>query len=585
MTIFRPETVRLEGRRQAEWAFFHQKIMPQLRHKIKEFASFWRFHIKSRIKLHIIFRITSSYDTKILIRIRNLIQFFKSKRLSMVFCGSPYIGMPKSYFLGASILGTILGILSLSHSLFPFVSLPFLMGLASQNPKPDDKPKTERAEPPEKSINSKNQNDHQKRKRSTTAYMKILFPEIEDIIETGLDGPPVAIYIRVSTWLQVLEGQSMEYQKKELLNLAKQTIKASIIYIISDAGKSGRNFSNRNLGIILQLAAAQKIQRLLVSEVDRAGRDAFELLYYLFQLRSYNVLLQTPQELLDLKRLVDLINLAFKSAAAEDQVLARGAGSKRTKVGNFLKGQWNIPVPLGYKKSAKKSWIKKVPAWEPVKIFNDIFLFYREMKNYKAVCRTVNCQYDSFLMSTIKRHLTPAEITRILRNSVYVGKPRSGEAVRDDPTLAYIDDMKIFEKAQEIMRDKSEEYERHDKRIQEVAKYFDPDAIKCIENIIVPCPRCGKPMDGNGHPGYVCLTCNKNRCDLKKTEIANLRHHVLYREQILKLTIKFSNEDQLNPKARREVAELERLLEKAIAKAIKVSAKMKKIKKEVRKNE
>ncbi|MGA3110959.1 MAG: recombinase family protein [Candidatus Bathyarchaeia archaeon] len=459
------------------------------------------------------------------------------------------------------------------------------MGLASQNPKPDDKPKTERAEPPEKIINSKSQNDHQKRKRSTTAYMKILFPEIEDIIETGLDGPPVAIYIRVSTWLQVLEGQSMEYQKEQLLNLAKQTIKASIIYIISDAGKSGRNFTSRNLGIILQLAAAQKIQRLLVSEVDRAGRDAFELLYYLFQLRSYNVLLQTPLELLDLKRLVDLVNLAFKSAAAEDQVLARGAGSKRTKVGNFLKGEWNLPTPLGYKKSTKKSWIKKAPAWAPVKIFKDIFLFYLEMKNREAVCRTINRQYDNFLMSTLKRHLTSADIARVLKNRVYIGKPCYGEAVREDLTLAYIDDVKIFEKAQEIMRNKSQEYERHDKRIQEVAKYFDPDAIKCIENIVVPCPKCGKPMDGNGYPGYVCLTCNKNRCDLKKTEIANLRHHVLYREQILKLTIKFSKENQLNPKARKEVAELERLLEKAIAKAIKVSAKMKKAKKEVKKIE
>ena len=384
MTIFRISAVIGEGRRQAEWEFFHQKIMQKLHHEMRDLASFLRFNIKSYFKLHKEIRIFLSYDTRILIGIRNLIKFLKSKRLSMVFCGSPYIGMPKSYFLGVSILGTILGILSLSHHLFPFVSLPLLIGLTSQNSKPDDKPETERAEPPEKSITSKSQNDHQNRKRSTIAYMKILFPEIEDIIETGLDGPPVAIYIRVSTWLQVLEGQSMEYQKEELLKLAKQ-INASIIYIISDAGKSGRNFSNRNLGIILQLAAAQKIQRLLVSEVDRAGRDAFELLYYLFQLRSYNVLLQTPQELLDLKRLVDLINLAFKSAAAEDQVLARGAGSKRTKVGNFLKGQWNIPIPLGYKKSGKKSWIKKVPAWELVKIFSDIFLFYIEMRLWSSL--------------------------------------------------------------------------------------------------------------------------------------------------------------------------------------------------------
>ena len=583
MTIFRPDTVRLEGQRLAEYEFQHKKILKQLRDKIKELFDFRRFNIKRYNKLHNIFRIPPSYDSIILKKIKSLIKSLKPNYSSMVFLGSSYIGTSKSYFLKDSLIATSLGIiLPLLHPLFPFTSSPLLIGLTSQNPKPEDKPKTERSELPEKSANSKSQ-IHQNKKCSTIAYMKILFPEIEDIILTGLDGPPVAIYIRVSTWLQVLEGQSMEYQKEQLLKLAKQ-INASIIYIISDAGKSGRNFSNRNLGIILQLAAAQKIQRLLVSEVDRAGRDAFELLFYLFQLRRYNVLLQTPQELLDLKRLVDLVNLAFKSAAAEDQVLARGAGSKRTKVGNFLKGQWNLPIPLGYRKSSKKSWIKKAPAWTPIKIFDDIFIFYREMKNREAVCRTVNRQYDNFLMSTIKRHLTPAEITRILKNSVYFGKPCYGEAVKEDPNLAFIDDITIFEKAQEIMKKKSQEYERHDKRIQEVAKYFDPDALKCIENIIVPCPKCRKPMDGNGHPGYVCPTCDKNRSDLKKIEIANLRHHVLYREQILKLTIKFSEKHQLNPKARSEVAELERLLEKAITKASMVRAKMKKAKKEVKKN-
>ena len=350
MTIFNHGMVTREGRRQAEREFFHQKSLQQLSDKIKELFDFRRLNIKSHAKLHKLIRFLASYDSKILKDIRNNIKFFKHKRSSMVFLPSTYKRKVISCFLPLTLFAIFPIIFpSLLHFLC-VLPLPLLFGLTTHASTPEDNSngRDQKGSPTSDNNNSEKPDRTQKKKSTSTAeYIKQLFPDIKEIIEVpGATGPAVAIYVRVSSWSQFYEGKSLDYQRQELLELAEK-INASVIYVISDEAKSGRNFRNRKLGTILQLASAGLIKRLLVSEVDRAGRDAFELLYYLFKLRRYGAIIQTPKEELDLTKLVDLVNLAFKSAAAEDQVLLRGAGSKRTKVGNFLKGQWNLPIPLG----------------------------------------------------------------------------------------------------------------------------------------------------------------------------------------------------------------------------------------------
>lgn len=263
--------------------------------------------------------ISSVYDRRILKIIKILRRVLKFKRLRMVFYGSAYKRRAISCFLTAGMTAAIGGF---SHGNFlPSATFPwaFVAGLTSHSAKQGKNPNSKPSNKSQKSTDSGSEKPKKRKKskaKTTIDLMKRLFPEIHKIIETGLQGSAVVIYVRVSSWVQVFDGKSLDYQEEELIKTAIK-IGASLIYVIRDEGKSGRDFTNRNLGTILQLAARGKFQRLLVSEVDRAGRDAFELLSFVFQLRRYDVLVQTPSEILDVKRLVDLVKLAFKSVGAE----------------------------------------------------------------------------------------------------------------------------------------------------------------------------------------------------------------------------------------------------------------------------
>ena len=311
----------------------------------------------------------------------------------------------------------------------------------------------------------------------------------------------------------------------------------------------------------------------MVSEVNRAGRDAFELLYYLFELRRFGAIIQTPKEELDLTKLVDLINLAFKTAAAEEQVLLRGAGSKRTKTRNFLKGEWNLPKPLGYK--GKEPWIKKDPTWESVTVFRDIFTLFLEMKNYGSVCRTINRLHKDFLLLNLKRLLTSEEIKRILTNPVYMGKPQSSGAVKEDLSLAYVGE-EIFQKVQPIIEEISERYTRQEKPYDEIARIFGADAQTILPHLLVPCPRCRKPMSSDGSQGYTCTECNTFRTDFKKSEIAALRDYLLYREKRLLFVAKWSKKHNWTGRGDKEFRKLESLLKNLQEKENKKKRKRKK---------
>ena len=84
-----------------------------------------------------------------------------------------------------------------------------------------------------------------------------------------------------------------------------------------------------------------------------------------------------------------------------------------------------------------------------------MFNLFLKYKNYGLVCRTVNNLFCSFLKKPLKRD----QVKRILRNPLYMGKPKlSGaviaemfpEAVVDDPSLRYVTE-DVFAKAQEII--------------------------------------------------------------------------------------------------------------------------------------
>ncbi|MEM3697091.1 MAG: recombinase family protein [Candidatus Bathyarchaeia archaeon] len=363
------------------------------------------------------------------------------------------------------------------------------------------------------------------------SLLQAVFPSIDKIERYGKEGVTVAVYIRVSTPKQAKEGKSLKAQEMELRTVAKKIGASRAIFLI-DAGKSGRDFSSRKLGVILALAAAGKIDKLVVSEIDRVGRRSLKLLGFLLQLRSYGVLIVTPTGELDLEKLADLVATTVKAFGAEEQNELRGYYALRSKVQSFLNRIWNLPVPLGYKK--KKQWIEKNFGWDCV--IKDVFTLFLRYKNYGVVADIVNRLHSSVL----KKPLTRQQIRQILGNPVYIGKPRYfgevvnrkfGEVAVNDPNLAYIDE-ESFQKAAKIISILSKRYKRREDELEELLANCGLDILDYLPNVALLCPDCQNKMVRNGQV-YICKNCGRQLRAIKKKAIERIREWVLKRDKAI----------------------------------------------------
>ena len=214
---------------------------------------------------------------------------------------------------------------------------------------------------------------------------------------------------------------------------------------------SGKNSQRTGLEEVLKLAESKSIDYLYISEIDRIGRDSQQLLDFILKLRSHDVTIVTPFETLDIKKLSDLIHIAVRAYSAENQTEIRRNTVITSRRQAFINREWNSAIPLAYEK--KEKWITKSPGWDPV--IDALFNLFLEHKNCGIVCKTMNDHFRGFLKKPLTRH----QVKQILRNPLYMGRPKLfgaitekkfPETVVDDPNLRYVTE-DLFAKAQEII--------------------------------------------------------------------------------------------------------------------------------------
>lgn len=214
---------------------------------------------------------------------------------------------------------------------------------------------------------------------------------------------------------------------------------------------SANDTQSSGLMDVLKLAENKSIDFVYTSGLDRISRNSMVLLNFLSKLRGYNVTVVTPFQIFDIKKLEDLIFIAVKACATENQIELRRNTSLKSKIQRFKNRIWISGIPPGYEKKGK--WLTKSPDWEP--IISAVFNLFLENENDEAVRENVNEAFRDFL----KQPLTRQPIKKILRNPLYIGKPQLGGAVIekafpaivvDDPDLRFVTD-ELFAKAQEII--------------------------------------------------------------------------------------------------------------------------------------
>jgi hypothetical protein len=130
--------------------------------------------------------------------------------------------------------------------------------------------------------------------------------------------------------------------------------------------------------------------------------------------------------------------------------------------------------------------------------------------------------YNKKYKKLLNKPLTIAQVKRILRDPVYIGKPRYGEEIVDSSELRFID-ADTFSRTQKIMkRIKKRSSGDKNKKIVAIESIIDRFGICYAEKrfkIGVLCPVCGKVMVKNGMRqirrsgvwvyNYLCQACRK----------------------------------------------------------------------------
>lgn len=335
---------------------------------------------------------------------------------------------------------------------------------------------------------------------------------IESTIEKGIG---VALYLRVSTDRQAERGFSLQDQELRLTEEAKR-LKASRIHKIVDAGESGTNFARKGLGAVLELARDAKIQYVLVTSLDRIGRDLIESLDYVRKLREFGVKIVAAGAETDISTEDGLMIATIQFLSSELENKRRTKSSMAGRIQSFRMKHWCRPLaPIGYRKN-EEGWIEKEPSWEP--LIKRVYELYAKRSNYQVVKNIVNKEFQSFLT----KPLTHQQVRQILHDSVYIGRPQyAGKVTNEDPSLAYVDP-EVFEKVKNLA---SLVHRRHSRKhrdlFQDLVKEYSLGILEFIPNIAVICPDpdCMGVMVKNGTVNigewtahnYLCKKCGTQR--------------------------------------------------------------------------
>lgn len=108
----------------------------------------------------------------------------------------------------------------------------------------------------------------------------------------------VAIYIRVSSKIQVEEGYSLAAQKERLIKMCETN--GYIIYkVYADEGKSGKDTNRPAFQEMMADMREGKFDKILVMKLDRISRSVIDLEIMIKEMQDYNVHFESASEKID----------------------------------------------------------------------------------------------------------------------------------------------------------------------------------------------------------------------------------------------------------------------------------------------
>lgn len=242
------------------------------------------------------------------------------------------------------------------------------------------------------------------------------------LIDESLYFKRVALYIRVSKDEQVKAGYSLEAQKANLYEFAKQH-KMDVVGFYADEGETARKkmYKRKQFQTMLESVKKNEIDIIIFIKLDRWFRNISD--YYKIQeiLESHNVQWIATQESYDTTTATGRLNLNIRLSIAQDEA-DRTAERINFVFQNMVSNGQPISgsLPYGLKIDNSTPVNKKVIIDDDKsQVVQDIFNYYESHHSQRATRTYIKDKYDIiFVDGTVRNMLT---------NTLYIGEYRDNK--------------------------------------------------------------------------------------------------------------------------------------------------------------
>lgn len=250
----------------------------------------------------------------------------------------------------------------------------------------------------------------------------------------------VALYVRVSTEEQAINGDSLRTQREELTRYALAN-GFHIYGIYEDDGFSATNLKRPALQRLLKDVQQNKINRILITKLDRLSRGVRNYYKVLDVLDEHEVFWQTIFEKYDSSTANGRLHINIMLSVAENesaQTSERIRSVFKTKIENkeIIAGK----IPIGLMREDKKLIIDE----DKKQIVLDAFQFYKETTSAYQTFQKLDLKYPELQLNYMRTY-------RILTNKLYIGvkETRYGDITGFCPAI--IDEI-TFENTQRLLQ-------------------------------------------------------------------------------------------------------------------------------------
>ena len=220
----------------------------------------------------------------------------------------------------------------------------------------------------------------------------------------------VALYVRVSTEEQAINGDSLRTQREELTKYALKN-GFHIFGIYEDDGFSATNLKRPALQRLLKDVENNKINRILITKLDRLSRGVRNYYKVLDVLDEHGVFWQTIFEKYDSSTASGRLHINIMLSVAENesaQTSERIRSVFKTKVESkeLISGK----IPIGLKRQDKKLVVDE----NTKQVVLDAFQLYKETTSAYQTFQKLDLKYPELQLNYMR-------VYRILTNKLYIG--------------------------------------------------------------------------------------------------------------------------------------------------------------------